>query len=121
MVALFKASGGLTPQKNVKIMGLINLINEEEEEEELIHKAVLKMAASIDQPIRENLKDMFMGWEDGILKDEFLGSFAHLRQPIDKWSLVCLFYHLDVDDVADETVHLETIVKYLSDIKGVPY
>jgi len=121
MVALFKASGGLDAQKNVKIMGVVNLINEEPEEEELVNNALLKITASIDQPIRENLKEMLMGWEDGILKDEFLSSFANLRQPIDKWSLVCLFYYFDVDDVADETVHLETIVKLLSITKGVPY
>jgi len=32
MIALFKASGGLDAQKNLKIMGLVNLMNEEPEE-----------------------------------------------------------------------------------------
>jgi len=62
-----------------------------------------------------------VGWEDGIVKDEFLSAFSNLRQPIDKWSLVCLFYHFDLDDTADETVQLETIVKILSVTKGIPY
>jgi hypothetical protein len=47
---------------------------------------------------------LLIGWEDGIVKDEFLSAFSNLRQPIDKWSLVCLFYHFDLDDAADETV-----------------
>ena len=62
-----------------------------------------------------------MGWEDGIVKDEFLTSFANLRDSIDRWSLICLFYHLDYDDTADETVQLETVVKIICATKGVTY
>ena len=64
---------------------------------------------------------MIMGWEDGIVKDEFLHSFGNLRDSIDKWSLVCLFYHLDYDDQADEKVALETVVKIICATKGVAY
>ena len=62
-----------------------------------------------------------MGWEDGIVKDEFLSSFSNLRDRIDKWSLVCLFYHLDIEDAEDETVQLETLVKIICATKGVNY
>lgn len=73
-------------------------------------------------PIRETLQGMLMNWEDGIVKDEFLTAFSSgLRKPINKWGLVCLFYYFDVEDTADEVVHLETIVKILSNLKGVPY
>ena len=64
---------------------------------------------------------MLTGWEDGVVKDEFLSSFANLRDRIDKWSLVCLFYHLDYEDSSDETVQIETIVKIICATKGVPY
>lgn len=72
-------------------------------------------------PIRETLQSMLMGWQDGITKDEFLDSFSKLRKPINMWSLVCLFYYFDVEDIADEVIQLETIVKILSKLKGVPY
>ena len=88
---------------------------------ELINKALVKLANSIETPIRENLQQMLMGWEDGVVKDEFLVSFANLRDQIDRWSLICLFYHLDYDDTADEVVQLETVVKIICATKGVPY
>ena len=100
---------------------MINLICEESEEEELINAALVKLASSIDEPIRENLQQMLNGWENGVTKDEFLSSLADLRDKIDKWSLVCLFYRLDYDDSADETVNIETIIKIIHATKGVPY
>ena len=100
---------------------MINLICEESEEEELINAALVKLASSIDEPIRENLQQMLNGWENGVTKDEFLSSLANLPDKIDKWSLVCLFYRLDYDDSADETVNIETIIKIIHATKGVPY
>ena len=64
---------------------------------------------------------MLNGWENGVTKDEFLSSLANLPDKIDKWSLVCLFYRLDYDDSADETVNIETIIKIIHATKGVPY
>lgn len=121
MIALIKAVGGLDASKSIPISKLVHFISEEREELELINKALVKLANSIDTPIRESLQTMLMGWEDGIVKDEFLSSFANLRDQIDRWSLVCLFYHLDYDDTADETVQLETVVKIICATKGVPY
>ena len=92
----------------------MQLICEEPEEQELINDALRKVADGVDEPVRETLKDMLMGWEDGIVKDEFLSAFSNLDSSIDKWSLVCLFYYLDVEDVADEKVQLETIVRLVS-------
>lgn len=40
---------------------------------------------------------------------------------IDKWTLVCLFHTWDFDDTIDDIVQLETIVKLLSQVKGVTY
>ena len=81
----------------------------------------MNLASSIDEPIRETIQGMLMNAEDGIHKDEWLRGFGDLREPIDKWSLVCLFYRLDIDDMADEMVQLETIVKVICTTKNVAY
>ena len=59
------------------------------------------------------------GWEGGIDKEEFIAAFEN--QGIEKWNLVCLFYYFDAEDVMDDIVHLETMVKLISKVKGVNY
>ena len=59
------------------------------------------------------------GWEGGIDKEEFIAAFEN--QGIEKWNLVCLFYYFDVEDVMDDIVHLETMVKLISKVKGINY
>jgi hypothetical protein len=73
----------------------------------------------VSEPVRESLKTWLSGWEGGIDKDEFIEAFG--EQGIGKFDLVCLFYHFDVEDTMDDIVHLETMVKLISTMKGVPY
>ena len=47
-------------------------------------------------PIRENLKDKFIGYQNGITKYEFLRGLSSIVD--DKWSIVCLFYGLAIDN-----------------------
>lgn len=62
---------------------------------------------------------MINGWENGVVKDEFLTAFED--QGIKKWDLICLFYHFDVEDTMDDVIQLETMVKLISGVKGIPY
>ena len=62
-----------------------------------------------------------MEYEDGISKDDFINSFSNFDGAIDKWKLVCLFYTFDIVDGQDENVDFETLVKVISDAKGVKY
>ena len=56
MLALIKACGGLDESKSIPISKLVHYISEEREELELINKALVKLANSVDAPIRENLQ-----------------------------------------------------------------
>ena len=47
-------------------------------------------------PIRENLKEKFIGYQNGITKYEFLRGLSSIVN--DKWSIVCLFYGLAIDN-----------------------
>ena len=84
-----------------------------------MNKAITTIASGIDTDIREELKSQIIGWEDGVVKDEFMSAFGNYD--IDKWTLVCLFHTWDFDDTIDDIVQLETIVKLLSQVKGVTY
>ena len=117
--ALLKASGGLQADRSCKIGSVVRFISDEPEEQELVNKALPKLAESIDEPIRESLQRVLPGWEDGVVKDEFLEAFGNVG--IDKWSLVCLFYNLDDKDTPDDTIQLESLVKIVCATKGVKY
>ena len=81
-----------------------------------------RICHSVDDPIRESLKERLVSWEDGVSKDEFMSVFETVDgEESDRWTLVCLFYKLDVDDVMDETIQFETLVKVISAIKGIEY
>ena len=101
---------------------LVQLISEEDEEKEKIKNALISISKVIADPIRDSLKKMINGHDDGISKDEFMSVFVQmLHGEIDIWALCCLFYQLDIEDTMDEIVQLETLVKVLSGIKGVAY
>ena len=119
LAALLKASDSLAPDRSCKIGSLVRFISDEQEEQDLVNKALLKLATSINEPIRENLQRVLPGWEDGVVKDEFLEAFGDFG--IDKWSLACLFYNLDEKDTPDDTIQLETLVKIVCGTKGVKY
>jgi len=67
-----------------------------------MNEAVITIATDLDTPFRETLQEKIMGWEDGVVKDEFMAAFGDFG--IDKWILVCLFHTMDGDDGIDETV-----------------
>ena len=62
-----------------------------------------------------------MDYEDGISKDDFINSFNSFDGAIDKWKLICLFYTFDVADGQDENIDFETLVRIISQAKGVSY
>ena len=76
LAALLKASGSLAPDRSCKVGSLVRFISDEQEEQDLVNKALLKLATSINEPIRENLQRVLPGWEDGVVKDEFLEAFG---------------------------------------------
>ena len=82
---------------------------------------VAELAAQIDEPVRETLQQEVVDYEDGISKDDFIGSFQGLDGAIDKWKLTCMFYSFDVDDGQDENVDFETLVKIVMEAKGLKY
>lgn len=89
------------------------------------YKAFMAMFASkIKVPVRESLLQCLAGHDDDglITKDEFIDSFAQFEDSkITKWSMACLFYQLDLEDGFDECLQLETLVRVVSETKGIPY
>ena len=117
MVDLFKACGGLDKKTNVKIGSLVNLICDEDEEAQITRRALVSLANCTDVPIRENLQAKITGWQNGISKLEFLKAFPFPSDSIDKWSRVCLFYDMAVDNKVD----LEAIVESICKAKNMTY
>ena len=99
---------------------LIRNLATEEQEKELADAQMMKLKNDVKVPIRETLQGMFPGWADGIEKDEFIEAFEN--KGYDPWGVICLFHVLDYsDDAVDNKLDLETLVKILSKLKGVPY
>ena len=95
---LIKICGGIDQKTNLKLCSLVMMINEEEDEDENIrnNQAYIELCKMTNTPIRENLKKKFIGYQNGITKYEFLRGLSSIVD--DKWSIVCLFYGLAIDN-----------------------
>lgn len=106
----------------VQVGDLVRKMLGEQQERDKVNETLKKLASNIDQNVRETLQGkIFADCGEHITKDRFLDAFEEHGLSFDRWDLLCLFYYLDAEDGIDEEIKMETIVKLISDLKGVPY
>ena len=117
-----EASGGQPGPDGILFGDIVRLyINSPGKFDKQKQAVIQELAVQVDEPVRETLQRELQDDEDGISKDAFINSFQGFDGAIDKWKLTCLFYTFDIVDGQDESVDFETVVKIVSDAKGVRY
>lgn len=127
---LFIAAGGSDGGKRIKIAQLVRYVMvQPSQTKNFNYKSFLKTFASkVTKPIRGTLKKLVteLGHDNDelITKEEFLNAFQSYVSDdkiITKWTLACLFCHLDELDGMDDRIKFETLVKEVEEALNLKY